>query len=466
MPRVVSFIVLVGILLFIATMFFKVMAQFVLPLFLAAVLVVVFKPLHMHVRDYLPGRLRISALVTTVLILLVVLLPTAFLGWNAYLEGRGVFSFLRVQQNREELVNKLESVLNPMLDAYVNLTEPTGTAPPDVPPASDADVAGAVVPPGAEIDASIRKPSRPLNAAELYERLAAAIGGFLVDVVKGLLRTLIGLVIMILALYYFLVDGPGMIHTVMRLSPLDNEYERELLDRFANVSRSVVVAVLASAVVQGLLAGIGFYVALAPGAPIFLLTMLTMLLAVVPFVGAAGVWIPTCLWIFFFQGERTVGEQVVTGEPVTALVLAAYCAGIVSTIDNVIKPYVLHGQSNLHPLLALMSVLGGVTALGPVGILVGPMLVAFVHALLVMVNKELRLMSAGEGDGPYQKSMFPIDPNVEIEAEAAADPTAGEELERLAMKLSGSDPAAAAPAPPAGPLARVRNAAKRRGKRK
>ena len=65
MPRVVSFIVLVAILAFIAAMFFKVMAQFVLPLFLAAVLVVVFKPLHVWVRDRLPGRLRLSALVTT-----------------------------------------------------------------------------------------------------------------------------------------------------------------------------------------------------------------------------------------------------------------------------------------------------------------------------------------------------------------------------------------------------------------
>ncbi len=57
-----------------------------------------------------------------------------------------------------------------------------------------------------------------------------------------------------------------------------------------------------------------------------------------------------------------------------------------------IKPLVLHGQSNLHPLLALLSVIGGVQALGPIGILVGPMLVAFMQALLVMFNRELQLM--------------------------------------------------------------------------
>jgi hypothetical protein len=61
----------------------------------------------------------------------------------------------------------------------------------------------------------------------------------------------------------------------------------------------------------------------------------------------------------------------------------------VSGIDNVIKPFVLHGQSKLHPLLALLSILGGVTVLGPVGLLVGPMLVSFLQALLNMLRKEL-----------------------------------------------------------------------------
>ncbi len=61
-------------------------------------------------------------------------------------------------------------------------------------------------------------------------------------------------------------------------------------------------------------------------------------------------------------------------------------------VDNVIKPYILHGQANLHPLLALLSVIGGVQVLGPIGILVGPMLVAFLQALINMLNKEIEHM--------------------------------------------------------------------------
>jgi predicted PurR-regulated permease PerM len=497
-PRVVSFIVLVAILAFIAAMFFKVMAQFVLPLFLAAVLVVVFKPLHVWVRDRLPGRLRLSALVTTFLIMLIVLMPTAWLGWNAYLEGRQVFNYLRVPENQRRVIAKIEGAAQPFVEFYEQLLPPSledraaltlsgaeGTVAatddsnphgsdaaesvvdaPDSdpsprvelqpPPIDDEtpDVEIASVPEPATEGASrtTPPPKQPFTTKDLFDIAFGFISGILFDTLEGVLRTLLGLLIMILAIYYFLVDGPAMIHTMMRLSPLDNAYERELLDKFANVSRGVVLAVLAAAAVQGLLAGIGFYFALNPGGPIFLLTMVTMIASVIPFVGAAGIWIPTCIWIYLYQ-ERMVDGELITGDPWTALFLAAYCGGVVSTIDNVIKPLVLHGQANLHPLLALMSVLGGVKALGPVGILVGPMLVAFIHALLVMVNKELRLLGSGDVvEGDRQKTMFPLDPD--------APALAGDEA---SARLSGGPNL---PAKPLGPLARVRRAAKSRKRKK
>jgi predicted PurR-regulated permease PerM len=75
-----------------------------------------------------------------------------------------------------------------------------------------------------------------------------------------------------------------------------------------------------------------------------------------------------------------------------AILLALYGAGVISLADNVIKPLVLHGQSNLHPLLALLSVLGGVQALGPIGILVGPMVVVFLQTLLNIMHGELMTM--------------------------------------------------------------------------
>ena len=189
-------------------------------------------------------------------------------------------------------------------------------------------------------------------------------------------RLVIGLVVMAVAMFFFLSDGPSMVKTVMRLSPLDDRYEEELLADFTNVSRAVVVATLLSAAVQGLLGGVGYY--LAGFESVILLTLLTGVLAMIPFVGAAAVWVPAALWLYFIDLR-----------PGAAVLLALYGAAVVSSIDNLIKPLVLHGKSRLHPLLALLSVLGGVNALGPIGILIGPMTVAFLQTLLNILNREL-----------------------------------------------------------------------------
>jgi predicted PurR-regulated permease PerM len=200
------------------------------------------------------------------------------------------------------------------------------------------------------------------------------------QLVGGVLaRLLIGLAVLIISLYYFLADGPAMVATIMRLLPLDVRYQRQMLDEFDRISRAVVLATLLSAVVQGLLAGIGFYVAGINA--VVLLTVLTMVLALVPFVGAAAVWGACSLWLLFYE-ERLWA----------AVMLAIYGVGVISMADNVIKPIVLHGQSKLHPLLALLSVLGGVRAMGLIGIFVGPMAVAFLQALLNIMHTELLAM--------------------------------------------------------------------------
>ncbi len=217
-----------------------------------------------------------------------------------------------------------------------------------------------------KVDASVREYGGKLLSFETTTKATATIGQFLAH-----------LAIMILGIFYFLKDGPGMIRAVMRLSPLDDRYEKELLSEFDSVSRAVVMATLLSAFAQGLLAGIGYY--FVGFDTVLMLTMLTMVIAMIPVVGAAAVWVPASLWLLIVDNR--------TG---AAIGLAIYGATVVSMIDNLIKPFVLHGQSNLHPLLALLSVLGGVSALGPIGIIVGPMVVSFLQALLNMLHLELQ----------------------------------------------------------------------------
>ena len=227
----------------------------------------------------------------------------------------------------------------------------------------------------------------------------AAIGyarSFLVDIgtltTSFIGRLFLGGTIMIISLYFFLLDGPAMLNSLKHLSPIDDVHEQELIEEFGKVSRAVVVATLLAALVQGLLGGIGYYFAGLDS--IFLLTLLTGCLALVPFVGAAAVWVPCSLWLFFIENEVTA-----------AIGLALYGIFVISLSDNLIKPLVLHGQSNIHPLFALLSVLGGVAALGPIGILIGPMVVAFLQTLLKILQREVtRFDEAQQAEVTFNQS--------------------------------------------------------------
>lgn len=461
MARMISFIVLVAILLVMAALFFRVMAGFFVPLFLAVLLVVMFRPLHRWFAGRLRGRERLAAGMTTLAILAIVMAPLLLVLIEAGFEANSIARHWDSEVVKDKLAALRERTgltlpppnivadldnLAALLDEWPPEVPPPEPKPPDAlssvlddlvtlrtteleasdgppnwaatqdrdrladdvdqlvaavralqSPAKDADSGPLAADVQTRLDALradllgspwriwLKRQVNPseeqlaawrVKARELADSLAVGGAEYAGDVLPDLL---IGLAVLVVSLYYFLADGPAMIKSFMRLSPLDDRYEEQLLNEFATVSRAVVVATLLSAVVQGVLAGIGYL--FAGLGSVALLTMLTMLFALVPFIGGTAIWVPCCLWLFL-EGRITA-----------AIVLALYCGIIVSASDNFIKPLVLQGQSNLHPLLALLSVLGGVKALGPIGILVGPMIVAFLQALLKMLQIELEHLS-------------------------------------------------------------------------
>lgn len=225
-----------------------------------------------------------------------------------------------------------------------------------------------------------------------FEYIGPRLVGFTGDFATFLLRFIIASNILMLSLYFFLYDGPGMVRTLMELSPLDDRYELELLAEFDRISRAIVLATVLSALLQGLVAGIGYYFAGMPS--LILLTALTATCALVPFVGPAIVWVPVCVYLAVYEENL-----------VAAGLLALWGMFIVGTVDNLVKVFVLHGQSQLHPLLALLSVLGGIQSLGPIGILVGPMVVVLLQTLLGILRTELTHFRKSEEQAMSKESM-------------------------------------------------------------
>jgi predicted PurR-regulated permease PerM len=344
MTRLVSFGVLLGLVVLFGLLSLRVLAAFLLPLLLAAMLVVVFGPLHRWLRDRFDLPEWVAAAGTTLFVLVLVLVPLALLVARA---GGDAVAMVRSPNGV-----KLDPHVLDGLIANVNDTV------------------------GLELTADA------VNA-ELKRFAEDWIGPIAKRAPVMLLKLVIGLVVMTISLFYFLADGGRMLEAVTRVVPLDRRYQWQLLQEFEEISRAVVSSTLLAALAQAVLAGVGFwFVGLGN---VFLLTLLTFFGALVPFVGAAAVWITASLYLLFFVKDTWA-----------AVGLALWGGCVVSTIDNVIKPIVLHGQSKLHPLLALLSVLGGVGALGPIGIFVGPIAVAFLQAALTMLQAELDSFAGGE----------------------------------------------------------------------
>jgi predicted PurR-regulated permease PerM len=177
----------------------------------------------------------------------------------------------------------------------------------------------------------------------LLQGLVAVSGAFVV----GALNALVALAIMLFLLFFFLRDGERMLATAVRLIPM-----RPLL----------------TALVQGVLVGIGFALVGLPSPVVF--GAIAAVASLIPFVGTALVWVPA-VGVLFLQGRW-----------VAALVLAVWSVAVVSSADNVVRPLFISGRAQISTLPVFLGLLGGVTAFGPIGLVVGPVVVALTLTLL------------------------------------------------------------------------------------
>ena len=169
-------------------------------------------------------------------------------------------------------------------------------------------------------------------------------------------------------MYYFFSDGPQIVQTLRSVSPLEEHDEEVVFEQFASVCRGVIIGSLLCALVQAVLMGIGLAIVGISG--VWLLSGLTFLFSMVPFIGAGGIWGPVSIWL------------LAVGQYQSGIFLGLYGACIVSTSDNLVRAYVLKGSSNMHPLVGLISVIGAIQLVGLWGVFLGPIAAALFYSLL------------------------------------------------------------------------------------
>ena len=179
----------------------------------------------------------------------------------------------------------------------------------------------------------------------------------------------VGATLFVLAAYYFFtVDGARTVNFLCRVSPLRATQTKELIEEFREVSSAALVGSLATSAIVGAVVAIGFAVTGVPHAVFF--GIATVVAGFIPVVGSAIIWVPAAAVL------------AITGHLAAAIGLAVWCTVGVAVADNVIKPLLMRGKSEMHVGLLFLSLLGGLAMFGGTGIVAGPVIMAFFLALL------------------------------------------------------------------------------------
>jgi predicted PurR-regulated permease PerM len=192
---------------------------------------------------------------------------------------------------------------------------------------------------------------------------AKSAGGFLVTaasrITAGTAGFLLNAFVMLYAMFFFLRDGKAILEKIFYYIPLRHEDELQMIERFTSVTRATIKGTVIIGIIQGTLAGLALWLGGIDGAAFWGTIM--VILSVIPGVGSALVWVPAVVYLF------------ATGHVLTAVLVAAWCAAVVGTIDNVLRPMLVGKDAKMPDLLILIGTLGGLFLFGPIGFIAGPL---------------------------------------------------------------------------------------------
>ena len=374
-----------AMLVLVTAAFFWVLSGYLIPMFWAVVLAVLFHPVQRWLLGPLGGREALAALATLLLIVATVIVPTGFIA-------------LAVGNEARALVARLQSG---ELDPAAVFHWAEATAPVAVQFLADL---------GIEFDEiRARVSSAALTASQTIGSVAVAAG-------QGAASFGIGFVVMLYVLFFALRDGEPMLDLVVRALPMGDERERALMEKFAEVARATIKSTVVIGALQGLLGGIAFALLGIEGALFWGVIM--AVLSLLPAVGASLVWAPAAI---------VLG---VDGRVGAALFLVAFGLGVISMVDNVLRPILVGRDTRIPDWLVLISTLGGLSAFGLSGFIIGPVIAALFLTFWALFEREHHAdyqPGGPEWDGPheadeaFEAAEDASSGDVEADADEAAD---------------------------------------------
>lgn len=328
MNRIVEYVFFFGFMAIVGYIVWLMLTPFMSALALAAIIVTICYPLHVRITKYMPRQNEtLGAMLTTIVALVVIILPFSLLFSTLVNEAVAVYN--QVNTSGAELEQRIAS-FESTVETYV---------------------------PGLEF-----------NLVESIKQATAWLASNVGAIFAGTASTIFSFFIAIIGAFYLFRDGPQFTRSLVKISPLPDTEDQLILKRLATAVRSVATGTVLIALIQGTLTALGLWLF---GFERFVLWgVIAAFGALIPSVGTSVVLIPAIVYL------------IVTGQYMFAIGLSVWGALAVGLIDNLLGPYLIGRGNNLHPYVVLLSVLGGVSIFGPIGFVVGPVVVSLFLVLL------------------------------------------------------------------------------------
>ncbi|OGB89725.1 hypothetical protein A2625_06355 [candidate division WOR-1 bacterium RIFCSPHIGHO2_01_FULL_53_15] len=318
---------------------FLIIRPFLVAILSAAALSYIFYPFYLTTLKYLPKKARvkeIGAIFTCLVIILIVLVPVSFVTTFLSYEIRDGYLFLQ---------------------EFFKSNQPLQNLPPFL--------------------------SQWAGYLPQFKEIATELGtqalGLIQGVLKGIPNVILSIFITIFSIYYFLKHGKDLYNFFSDLFPLPEGRYRQMIARFDDLSRGMIMGQVAVGIVQGTLAWAGFYFLGVPNPVLW--GFVTAIISIIPLLGAALVWVPITAYLLILG--------TITGEYWRPITLLVYGTFVISLIDNFLKPKIVGDRANIHPLVILFGILGGIQLFGIPGILIGPLILTIFDVVIEIYKETL-----------------------------------------------------------------------------
>lgn len=311
---------------------YSIFSPYLSALFLATVFAIIFSPMHKKILRSTNKREILSALLSVIVVLFLILLPLTIISILMFQEASILYNdFTNGGAGMQYIDAKFNS-----LEEYVNRIAPALTF--------------------------------EVNAYEYFQQGLSWILQNINSLFSGVVKFTINLFIMILALFFLFKDGSKFRKAVVAWSPLSDMYDEGLLKKLTIAVNSVIKGALTIAIIQGILTGIGFTI-FGIHSPV-LWGFIASITALIPTLGTGIITVPAGIYLLF------------TGSIAAGVGLIIWGVFVVGLVDNFLRPILIKRGVKIHPFIILLSIFGGLSMFGPIGVLAGPIVVAFFFALL------------------------------------------------------------------------------------